>query len=414
MPVDLLAHLHDEEEHVRLMVKSYGCAHLNGGDFPRFSQDPFSLKDFRPTELRKFLPRLGVAVLFWLVGSYVNNVSQAWLQANMAGFYESEWGYSKANFQDAQAWLKKNQPAVYHDRWHDTLPNETIADAPKAMQKYYQNETVTLFDLVFLYLPEVPSSGPADFFAGAPSAVGIIRFAVFPGPMSLRWTYLTRAIMVWGCLWYARAITIIVTPLPNPYKQCVPESPFPYSIWLEALANMPGAGLFGFHELTCQDVMFSGHTAMGTTWTLFNWRYLKKAPWFRYTITHDWISLAVDAFCIIWLCGGWYVIAAAHFHYTVDVMVGAMFTFMIYNYYHNVIETCWLKETHPFQRSLAPFVTWLEKHSVDLKHWRASAQKLMDQRLHEHRWVSQSEAEPDNDTTIEVPLRDSDIATPVV
>lgn len=378
----------DGDEMVRNMVRTYGCDHLNGGEFPNFWQDPISLKDFRRSHLRKYLPRVLVALLWYYICVYVNNLSQAWLQANMAGFYESEWGYSQPSFEAAQKWLKEHEPSVYQARWGNIPPNATKADPryEASIQKYYANQTVTLYDVAYLYLPMVSGSGPADFFAGVPSFVGSARFIVLPGPMSLRWTYTYRVLFVWGALFLCRAFTTIVTPLPNPYHQCVPKITFPKSIWAEAFANLPG--VFWWSELTCQDVMFSGHTAMGTVWTVFTWRYMRRAPWFRQTLTWDWATILVDIFACCWLLWGWYVICAAHFHYTVDVMIGAILTFTLYNWYHNLVETIWLKEKHPLKRTLAPFFMWFEVHAVDLKHFRLQAQDLMSERLRDHRWLT--------------------------
>merc|ERR1712194_986383 len=107
------------------------------------------------------------------------------------------------------------------------------------------------------------------------------------------------------------------------------------NIWQEAVANTPGInalfsivvghGFEPYNELTCQDVMFSGHTAMGTVWSVFSMMYMRKSPWFpdRALSNDRWFNTArLGELCVvIWLLRGWYVIFASHFHYSVDVCV---------------------------------------------------------------------------------------------
>merc|ERR1712125_9983 len=78
----------------------------------------------------------------------------------------------------------------------------------KAMQLYYSKQTVTLYDNGFIYLPLVNGSSYADMFAGGSAAFGLIRFVLVPGPMSMRWTYLTRVLLIWGMIFLCRGITI--------------------------------------------------------------------------------------------------------------------------------------------------------------------------------------------------------------
>merc|ERR1711879_573828 len=121
--------------------------------------------------------------------------------------------------------------------------------------------------------------------------------------------------------------------------------------------------------MTCQDVLFSGHTVAGTVWSLFTWRYVKRSPLFRASVTSriSWTRVLSNILFSMWLIGGWFVIAASHFHYTVDVMVGALFSFEVYNHYHYLIDSIWIKRQSPYQFFLAMPLRWLEKHSLDLK-----------------------------------------------
>lgn len=147
-------------------------------------------------------------------------------------------------------------------------------------------------------------------------------------------------------------------------------------MWAEAFANLPIA--FWWSEMTCEDVMYSGHTAGGTIATLFMWSYGKKAPWFHGTITWNWYSILTDIIAIVWLFMGWYVICASHFHYTVDVTVGALLTFTVFNGYHSIIKTVHFADVHPLKGEvIGRFIRWFEAHSVDLKLWQELAERSL-------------------------------------
>merc|ERR1712192_19724 len=241
------------------------------------------------------------------------------------------------------------------------------------MQDYYMNSTVKLYDIVFLQLPALPDDFFAQLFAALPAAVGLLRYIFLPGPLSLRWTWFIRVIFAWSTLWYLRAVCILVTPLPPLSAQCTPKNSFPDNIWLEAYANLPG--IFWYAELQCQDMLFSGHTTMGTIWTLFCWRYTRRSPWFRISVevgrgAYTWWTLLADSLLWLWLLFGWYAIAASHFHYTVDVVVAVMLVFLVYNNYHSLIESLSVRRKYPFTSVFVPPIRWLEEHSVDLKLFR--------------------------------------------
>lgn len=335
--------------------------------FPSFWSDPFGKSDFRRLNLVKHLPRLAIAVLVYLLGVYLNNLSQAWLQMHMQDYYESRWAPVPPFSDDNHHGVVETTYRTANVSWH-------WPEKGRPMRLHYfphQNESVVLFDLVFEYLPHLHSSGPADFFAGSSTLLAIARFAIIPGPMSLRWTWLRRTLFIWGFIFVARGVCIVVTPLPNPYHACVPKISFPNNIFFEAFANLP---MFGqkWNEMTCQDVMFSGHTAMGTLFTLSILYYNSLAPWFEFMMSQDLVSFqsALNVVGICWLCFGWFVIAASHFHYTVDVLVGALITFVFSMVYSLICQRAW---TSKFPGS--EFIRWFEKDSVDLRLWRYAAAK---------------------------------------
>eukprot|EP00928_Gymnodinium_smaydae_P061959 TRINITY_DN45909_c0_g1_i1.p1 TRINITY_DN45909_c0_g1~~TRINITY_DN45909_c0_g1_i1.p1 ORF type:complete len:426 (+),score=67.27 TRINITY_DN45909_c0_g1_i1:278-1555(+) len=373
------------------MLRVYGCR-CEEGRFPNFFRDPFGRGDFAPKELRKHMPRLFVALLVYYGGLYVNNLGQAWLQRSFANYYEARWAPVppfgvEASADNGSAKLLvshwRNATVVWH--WPASARPSEAADAP------HQDEMVTLWDVTFTYLPYVNSSVPADVFAGGSAIVSLVRFVIIPGPLSLRWTFLARALVIWGLLFLCRAVTITTTPLPNPYHKCVPRVHFPQSIWLEAWANLPILGA-GYNELTCQDVMFSGHTVMGTLFTLFLVKYMALAPWSRHTADTSLrfcsLPMFIDLMAFIWCLWGWFHIAASHFHYTVDVLVGIMMTVLVFVTYHYVAKIVWLRRRHPMHISLSPCLRWFELHAKDIRLWRVQALRNLEGRQREVPFVS--------------------------
>lgn len=145
---------------------------------------------------------------------------------------------------------------MFQDLWGNHTPS-----ARAAMEQFYQNRSVILWDFTFLYMPTVDGSGPADTLAGVYCLVAVGRFAILPGPLSMRWVLLKRA------------PRCRIPSLP------VPLTTFKHNGWLEAFALLPGMGTLFGDQGTCNDVLFSGHTAMGTVFTLFVSTYSEKGPY---------------------------------------------------------------------------------------------------------------------------------------
>merc|ERR1719491_1029430 len=122
--------------------------------------------------------------------------------------------------------------------------------------------------------------------------------------------------MIWGILWALRGVTIIATVLPNPDSSCIPRETYPRNVWKEAWANMPF--VFWDHELTCQDVMFSGHTVALTLFTLIYIRYVTWTPWLALSNATARMSIVcmLKIFAITFMLAGYYVIVSSKFHYT--------------------------------------------------------------------------------------------------
>jgi len=320
------------------MARDYDVLDENG-EYPSFFSDPFGCRDFRCDELKIWMPRVAFALVFVNCGIYVNSFSQAWLQNNIAGYYETNW-----------------KPA-----------NATVV-----------NTTVILWDVVFQKLPAVDSTKYADWIAAGLPALMLFRFAILPGPFSLRWNLICRIWFIWGILWFVRAITIWITPLPNPWPECVPKISYPNNNFLEAFCMLPF--VFWTTEITCQDVLYSGHTVAVTLPMLTFMRYIPLSPWFPCESSHHWLSCStlVNGGSAIVLLVGYYVIAASRFHYTVDVFVAVIMSALVFYGYHNIVRINSMRSSVHSRNCFVGFVRWYERYSKDLRNWRKRAKQLLD------------------------------------
>jgi hypothetical protein len=316
-----------EDDSTRMVNDLMEAHDRRGEEVPDFWKDPLGLKDFRQDKLRRALPKLAFAFSVWIVGLYFNNLCQAWLQKNMADYYATRW-----------------QPS------------------------HHKNNPVMLWDMGYTLLPNFPHSSITELVAqGAPILV-VLRFCVLPGPFSMRWTFLSRMFLLWGVLWALRAITIVSTVLPNPDESCKPRILFPDNIFKEALALMPSI-MFWRHDVTCQDVMFSGHTVCLTLGTLLWAYFVDWAPWPQWAASSPAAVFTFKFGLIANMLVGYYCIIASKLHYTADVLMASMLTILIFQGYHAALRSAFLRQDKgaSFYRSpLHSFLVWFDEDAADV------------------------------------------------
>lgn len=314
-----------------------------GERFPSFLSDPVGFKDV--TRIPGYLPRVVVAMMIYCGGMFLNCVSQAFLQKTMDTYYETRW-----------------QPRPPY-----TGP-------------------VLLWDVVHANFPMIDSEKhpwlDPDFLAWLGPTFIMVRFWILPGPMSLRWTVLCRWFTLLGVLFFFRSFSIISTVLPNPDDTCEPRTSHPNHLLIEAWS------IFTHKDLTCQDVLFSGHTVAITLSGLFIMEYVPKSPWFAGSLLsrHKWLSTLsiLNIACSLYLVVGWYVVSATHFHYTADVFLGALMSILIFKTYHSAIKMVPMNCHRTW--SVYPFLSWFEQEALDVQLWhlvaarRSSAMKEADAR----------------------------------
>lgn len=327
-----------------------------GQPLPSFLRDPFACRDF--ARLRDYVPRLAFSFGFYGLCMYLDCMSQAYLQHTMSTYYQTHW-----------------KPV------------------------FPEKHNVTLWDLGHQCLPRIdldkhPWMSPDTLAMLGPNYLAI-RFFVIPGPMSLRWTIMCRWSTLVGVLFLARGFSILSTVLPNPDHECVPMISHPNNLPAEALA------IFLAEDVTCQDVLYSGHTVAITLSALFIAEYSGKSPWFvrslvgRYRVC-SLLSLT-PMLLVVYVLVGWYVIIASRFHYTADVFIGALLTVFVFKTYHAAIKLIPVRQD--VRCSIYPFLSWFERDAPDMKLWKQVA-------LRRVKAVQEADAEVARDLIEEAPPLD--------
>jgi len=225
----------------------------------------------------------------------------------------------------------------------------------------------TLPDIGFDLIPQLQYSNLADIWVGVVVGGTVFRFAL----TSMRLTILRRWLFNLGAMFLLRGFTIMVTMLPNPLHDCVSTAdvdgqsvagPF-----LQALLILTG------QSSTCADVLFSGHTVNLT---------LMALVWHHYSHVVPVVDSGCNAFCARlckprlhstalspvkltgWLIviGGYLIIIATHFHYSVDVWIGFLMTMFVWKLYHSRLDTCHTRSDWPHR-----FMTWFERAAEDIR-----------------------------------------------
>lgn len=135
-----------------------------------------------------------------------------------------------------------------------------------------------------------------------------------------------RILYVCGSMYLLRIIFILVTQLPPPFVGCNTRAKdigiFKYSLLL--ITQM---------DFTCGDVFFSGHTIFFMTFMMLYIDYplflKKKQPVYYYLLKTITLIMAFIALLSL---------IVSTYHYTIDVITAAIFYFVIWRFYHLIIN----------------------------------------------------------------------------
>merc|ERR1712070_557072 len=92
-------------------------------------------------------------------------------------------------------------------------------------------------------------------------------------------------------------------------------------------------------------------------------KYLPRAPWFEFSSSHKCLSESsvVNFLGSILLLFAYYLIVGSHFHYTVDVLVGVLFTGATFFGFHHATKLSVLKGASSSRSCIWKFIKWIER-----------------------------------------------------
>lgn len=266
-----------------------------------------------------------------------------------------------------------------------------------------QNATV-LPDIGFDMLPYITdnaigSMNWADFITYAIMAATFVRFifGVTREGHRLRRHIIRRHLFALGTLFILRGFAILSTLLPNPLDGCeetlgLSEETLGKNAWVEGWRILAG------QVVTCADVMYSGHT-VNITLCAMTW----------HTYSHVVPITKFDPICalrfnrnvmdtdlppirnelgealritslkiVIWTVAfvGYILIIATHFHYTLDVFIGAILAIVVFKFYLSFVRTAHLRDNR-----LNKFFVWLENEADDVLEYRRNLPKIIENQV---------------------------------
>jgi len=146
--------------------------------------------------------------------------------------------------------------------------------------------------------------------------------------------------------------------------------------------------------VTCADVMYSGHTVNITLCALTWHAYSHVVPLtdfdplyalrFGRSIfdtdlpvpvrsnsgeTLRWTTLKWCVWSVALV--GYFLIIATHFHYTLDVFIGALLAIVVFNLYLATVRTAHLRKNR-----INKFLVWLENGADDIEEYRRNLPKV--------------------------------------
>lgn len=198
------------------------------------------------------------------------------------------------------------------------------------------SETKPKRDQGFVF-PFIDYTRLSDILLYATLAVTCIRFLpLWPccKPAMFR-TIARRWLFLEGVIFWFRAASVVMTSDPFPDETCV--STANGNVWIEAWRITFGV------SSTCGDCMFSGHTAAITLLMLF-WSHYSRGEEFAICfgtcqgICTPNVDAAgdpmgwkfLDILLYAWALMCFYFIIATRFHYSHDVFVGCVITFLLF------------------------------------------------------------------------------------
>tara|TARA_A100001015_G_scaffold265150_1_gene313287 strand:- start:78 stop:851 length:774 start_codon:yes stop_codon:yes gene_type:complete len=178
------------------------------------------------------------------------------------------------------------------------------------------NYTSKEYDLIFRHIPKIDYSTLKTLFY---TTISVSIFRILLLPISEWVTSIKRFFVLGSTIALIRSVSVIVTIFPNPFHECESRLEITKS-YESAFYN----ALTLRDEMTCNDVMFSGHVSLLTSLALSS-----SFSVFRFRVQHVLEKLN---FLLLFLVS-FIIIPGSRFHYTVDCYIGFIITTLVWYYY---------------------------------------------------------------------------------
>jgi len=178
-----------------------------------------------------------------------------------------------------------------------------------------QNEVLP--DLLFTILPAIDLDPMPDVILYVLLMSLIFRVIFHPRGLSIS----RRFMVICGCVYIIRSLTLIVTSFPAPQTRCKDYQ----ASWT---------------SFSCGDVMYGGTSVI---------LMLVALCWTEYT-------KSIVARCVIWMVStaGMLSLVIARYHYTLDLLISILVTSLTWMHYHHLLALA----THPKYKNR--IVAWFE------------------------------------------------------
>ncbi|KAJ3006141.1 sphingomyelin synthase [Thoreauomyces humboldtii] len=191
-------------------------------------------------------------------------------------------------------------------------------------------------------------AGISDTLVGIAAAL-LIAFALTRGAACV--TIVRRALLIIGSLYLGRTPYMTLTTIPAPWRYCFTtiDPNFGADSW----------ELFDGHRVDCGDTFYSGHTLIFMSCILLYW----------YHCRHFWITVPVTLFALF----GMVSLVFSGYHYTIDVIGAAVFTFLCWWLFHLAVEVDEIGNKRWWGR----LIRWFDNNGHEVLEDREGHKKLM-------------------------------------
>lgn len=238
---------------------------------------------------------------------------------------------------NAVAWLRCVRGAVPRRHVRGTL-------APLLPPFRHPAGAPHLPDLVHELIPQVksvwvPGLGTMDAVEAIDvSLVGLIAATLLlTATRRAPWLVLRRTLVVHASVISLRCLTVLCTSLPDSRPKCHAATGPSEALGRLSLRRVLATALMNTAQnITCGDLVFSGHTALAVLMAMVWHSYYKVRAG---TFAVNWVKVVIW----VWALATVALIITARLHYTLDVLLGLYLCVTMWGSYHRVADDVLLK-----------------------------------------------------------------------